>query len=352
MEKYRLRNTNTLLIVVFYILFSLIVIVFNYYQVKQTELNLLSRSLYNENSIFFTLKEKAAEINWSEIDTSEDYTIFSELGSVENNGSWKEILAIYFNKSTYYPPLADGRYFNDTDFYTNQNLAVIGKNIDKTELLEEKGELYYPFAGRNYKVIGIMGASYSSKIDDTVFVNLDSVISDYSMDSTVYVMNIAHSPITSEGEIPFRERDMPVYTFDRGGGGSVRAMNMGGQQLMLSFLAFILLLSTSTICAGYWMNRKRNEITVLWQCGIRFQVIGRRLLISYISVALGCYLFVAACSALFFKQLLSFNWNSLFLFAQGLVIGLLAVLLSAAISAGVFYVQMVKRITLKGKTYR
>ncbi|MFD2880040.1 hypothetical protein ACFTAO_35305 [Paenibacillus rhizoplanae] len=88
MEKYRLCNINTLLIAALFILLSLIVVVFNYYQVQHNELNQLSRGLYTKKIVYFFhhKKKKAAEINWSEIETSDDYTIFSELGSVEK---WK-----------------------------------------------------------------------------------------------------------------------------------------------------------------------------------------------------------------------------------------------------------------------
>ncbi|MEK4005052.1 ABC transporter permease [Paenibacillus sp. FSL H3-0333] len=352
MEKYRLCNVNNLLIAALFILLSLIVVVFNYYQVQHNELNQLSRGLYTKNSIFFTIKEKAIEINWSEIETSDDYTIFSELGSVEKNGSWQELRAIYFNKSTYDPPLAEGRFFNNADFYNNDNLAVIGKNIDGTDLLEKAGELYYTFAGRNYKVIGIMGAPYSSKLDDTVFVNLDSLQSDSFMDSTVYVMNIAHNPITSNLKLPFLQNDLPIHVFDRGDSGTVRAMNIGTQQLMVTFIFIILLFSTSVISALFWMNRKKSEILVLWQCGISLKTIGRRILSTYMAIALACYIFVATGSMLFFKLSLTFNRNSLFIFIQGLEIGLLAVLITSALVVWIFYVQVAKRITLKGKTYR
>ncbi|MFD2880039.1 ABC transporter permease [Paenibacillus rhizoplanae] len=156
-------------------------------------------------------------------------------------------------KSTYDPPLAEGRFFNDADFfYNNDNLAVIGKNIDGTDLLEKKRMSFIIlFAGRSYKVIGIMGASYSSKLDNTVLVNLDSLQSDSFMDSTVYVMNIAHSPITSDLKLPLLQNDLPIHVFDRGDSGTVRAMDIGTQQLMVTFIFIILLFSTSVISAFF-----------------------------------------------------------------------------------------------------
>ncbi|MFD1904797.1 hypothetical protein ACFSQ7_13215 [Paenibacillus rhizoplanae] len=80
-----------------------------------------------------------------------------------------------------------------------------------------------------------MGASYSSKLDNTVLVNLDSLQSDSFMDSTVYVMNIAHSPITSDLKLPLLQNDLPIHVFDRGDSGTVRAMDIGTQQLMVTF---------------------------------------------------------------------------------------------------------------------
>ncbi|KTD88338.1 ABC transporter permease [Paenibacillus etheri] len=352
MKKLRVLNIDTLLIVILYTMLSLIVIAFTYYQIKQIELNKLSRSLYNENSIFFTIKDNINEIDWSKIDTPHPYTIFSELGLVKKNESMQEIRAIYFKKNTYFPPLSAGRFFNSQDFNNNKNLAVIGKNIDKTELIEKNEKLYYPYQGKNYEVIGIMGASYSSIIDDTIFVNLDALESDASLKSNIFILNIKNNPITPEGNILFYDSKLAVYMFDRGDSGTVRALNTETQQITLCIAILILLLSSSVIFANYWNQIKKKEILILWYSGIKFKDIFNRFLLSFISITLGCYISVSIASLIFFRSLLLLNVNSFFMYSQGLIIGLLVILVSSVISVGIYFYHTVKQITLKGNAYK
>ncbi|QNR65245.1 ABC transporter permease [Paenibacillus peoriae] len=345
--KITTRN-STLWVAILYLMLSLIVISFSYYQVKHNELNTLSRSLYNENSISFTLNNQEEPLDWSKIDTSQSYTIFSELETIKFKNEIQDIRAIYFKNDTDLPPMVSGSFFNSTDFYSNKKLAVIGKNVDKSNIKKQNNKSYYKYQGRDYEIIGTMGAEYTSKLDNTILLNIDGVDLENSLQSKIYVLNIGKNPITPEGVLKFKDHTLSVNVFDRGMSGSTRFLNMDAFQVLILIFIILILICSSFIFAYYWINTKKTEILILWQSGIKTNQILKRYTISFFIITFICYLSICLISYLFLILNTSSNFNVLLRFSFEFLKGYVIILLSSAISVWISFNQTIKQITLKG----
>lgn len=340
-------RSSTLWVATLYLLLGLIVASFSYYQVKQNELNALSRSLYNENSIPFIVKNHEKPVDWSKIDTSQSYTIFAELETIKVKSELQDIRGIYFKNDTYFPPLVSGRFFNHTDFYNNKKVAVIGKNVDKTNVTEKNNKYYYQYQSENYEIIGTMGAEYSSKLDNTILLNIDGVSSE-SLQSKFHVLDISKNPITPDGVLKFKDNTLSVNVFDRGDSGSTRSLNMDVFHLMILIFIILILISSSFIFTYYWIEKKKTEILILWQSGITTNQIFKRYSIRYFLIITICYLSICLIGYLYLSLDISWNSDVLFKYSFEYLKGLILILLSSALSVWISFNQTIKQITLKG----
>ncbi|MDN4107009.1 ABC transporter permease [Paenibacillus polymyxa] len=345
--KITTRN-STLWVTILYLLLSLIVISFGYYQVKHKELNILSRSLYNENSISFTVDSHEEPLDWSKIDTSQSYTIFSELETIKFKNEIQDIRAIYFKNDTNLPPMVSGRFFNSTDFYSNKKIAVVGKNVDKTNIKIQNNKSYYNYHGRDFEIIGTMGAEYPSKLDNTVLLNIDGVDFKNSLQSKIYVLNINKNPITPEGIMKFKDSTLSVNVFDRGNSGSTRILNMDVLQALTLIFIILILICSSFIFAFYWIKTKKTEILILWQSGIKTDQIFKRFAMSFFLITFICYLAVCLISFLFLILNTSSNFNELLRYAFEFFKGYIIILLPSALSVWISFKKTIEQITLKG----
>ncbi|MGW8956239.1 ABC transporter permease [Paenibacillus sp. NPDC055715] len=340
-------RSSTLWVAILYVLLGLIVVSFSYYQVKQNEINTLSRSLYNEDSIFFTLKSHEKPMDWSKIDTSQSYTIFSELETIKVKHEIQDIRAIYFKNDTYLPPMVSGRYFSNRDFYNNKRFAVIGKNVDRINTKKQNDKYYYKYQDENFEIIGTMGAEYSSKLDNTILLNIDGVGSENSLQSKIHVLNISENPMT-EGVLKFKNYTLSVNVFDRGDTGSTRFLNMGAFHMMILIFIILILISSSFIFTYYWINKKKTEILILWQSGITTGQIFKRYAISYFLITFVCYLSICFISYLYLILSISSNIDVLLKYSFEFLKGYIPILLSSALSVWISFNQTIKQITLKG----
>lgn len=128
-----------------------------------------------------------------------DYVIFDDSF---NNAQLRGIL-VKGNINS--PKILDGRFFNETDFFANKKIVVIGENmIEHTYTKNEKR--YLSLFNDVYEVIGICGYGVNSIIDNMIFYNLDSIhLGDwgiYSIDgNNAAKTNLIVNTISNLGEI-------------------------------------------------------------------------------------------------------------------------------------------------------
>lgn len=345
--KIKLPRNATMLVVILYTLLSLIAVSFGYYQTEQQEIHRVSRSLYNTDSLYFTVKS-GVEIDWSQLDVSQPFTVFRELGLVKDREEWLDVRGVYYHHNTYRPPMISGRFFEESDFYKNKRIAIIGKNVARQtdNYSERDGKAYYWFQGMDFEITGTMGASYSSKLDNAIFFNMDAI---GRSGSEVYVMNIAENPISPDGSLKFKNNTVvSVYAFDRGDSGAARYINSADHSLRLFVAVALLMASSGFLFANYWIKEKDIEIKVLWQSGIPIRSMCLKFAGTYILAACLSYLSVGVTGCLFLTALGIFRSSAWLTFASYLIFGFGLLLLSSAPAIWVSIHSLVKPMVWKG----
>ncbi|MDR6226667.1 ABC transporter permease [Desmospora profundinema] len=347
-----LRINRIIWILVLYLLLSVIAVSFSFYQVKQQELNKLTRSLYNMNSISFVINNLDILVDWRKLKTTQPFTTFNDIGIVYRKIGDELVQynarGIYYHKNTYKPPMISGRFFEEADFYQEKRLAVIGKNVEKSEdnYIEQNGKKYYVFKGVYFEIIGTMGASYSSKIDDMILFNLDAIEQEEMGESAVYVMNIGKNPI-SNGSLQFGDHTVSVDVIDKGDLGVQRFLSMDVYQLVIFLLLLLILVSLTLLFTQYWLGKKSTEIRILWQLGIPIGRAYQRYAITLVLIASGCYLLVGLLSYWWLPRYLQ-NPQAGMMHTLHLIVGYGLILLSAGISMWLSFRKSIRQRLRKG----
>lgn len=263
------------------LLLSSLIVWTSFFLIKQHQLDVLSRGLYDVHPLTFTVKDSEQTIQWRELDLTGSFTVFVDLDP---------FYGFFYRNHTYNPPMVSGRFFREDDFYHNKKIAVIGKSVDSPFIEELKEE--------GFEIIGVMGATYSSKIDEMILLNLDAIEQGKPIDSAVYVLNYGHN--LEIDSLSFQKQTIAINRIDSGKSGVQRYLNTDFYQLLLLSILIVILVGFSVLSTYYWLGKKRVEIRVLWQLGIPVQHVFRRygfhlfltMTICFGMVSLGSYLWM------------------------------------------------------------
>lgn len=327
----RLQKNGTIFLVFLCILLGVMAASFSFYQIKQEELQMLSRGLYDPHPTTFTINDDQQTIDWRELHTSSPFTVFIEL-----DGPYR---GFFYKKNTYVPPLISGRFFQENDFYSGKKRVVVGQKVDQDIIdgIQQEG----------YEMIGVMGASYESQIDHIVLYNIDAIEQGNPLRSTVYVLNSRDPSISVEGSIPFHTTNIQAHLLDRNAMGALRFLDTEHFQLMIHGLFIILFASLNFLMIYYWLNQKKSEIHILWQMGISMNHPFRRYMIQFFCLASTSYWLVG---------LMSYGWpvtslmNSQirFMHIRHVLMGYGLMLLISGLSIVLVYVRLRKQIRERG----
>ncbi len=72
------------------------------------------------------------------------------------------------------PRILEGRFFNETDFFVNKKIVVVGENMTEYTYVKDR-KRYLSLFNDVYEVIGICGYGINSIMDSIIFYNLDSI---------------------------------------------------------------------------------------------------------------------------------------------------------------------------------
>ncbi|ABW19769.1 ABC transporter permease [Alkaliphilus oremlandii] len=103
--------------------------------------------------------------SYTEID---NYIMFDD--SFNNN----QIRGVLVKGKVGSPKILSGRFFNESDFFSEKKIVVIGENMVQ-HTYEENEKKYISLFDNAYEVIGICGYGLNSIMDNIIFYNLDSV---------------------------------------------------------------------------------------------------------------------------------------------------------------------------------
>lgn len=202
---------------------------------------------------------------------------------------------VYFNgifNNSY--NILEGRFFTNEDFKEDNNLAVIGKNVLKYTTLENNKR--YILRGLDkYEVIGIIGKEeLSSRYDDTILYNLNSVLKDNEnlYRNTWWIDSETISRIDLEEIIKNVDNNglIQVDTMEDSSPNPLNQAIKGLKTLIINFTLIILcVLLTLIMSILYWIDNISLEIGIRKNYGatnkdIFLDIVKRYILISIISI--------------------------------------------------------------------
>lgn len=170
------RMTHIIYIIVFLIVVLLINITLIFWKNTVSNQIIISNNLISRNAIELTL-EKNENISYAKLSKvgakCKKILIFNVLGETDE----ETIIAYFGNSKIDEKYLLKGRFFEKSDFLENKQIAIVGKNILSGQKINFQNDThYYIYNNEEYKIVGIVGYTHKSNLDNLVLLNLDSVI--------------------------------------------------------------------------------------------------------------------------------------------------------------------------------
>lgn len=95
--------------------------------------------------------------------------------------------AIYFNQYYINFPMKSGRFFRKSDLAVGNQVAVIGKNLEKNTYCKN-GDTYILLEGKEYEILGVIGYEEETMIDNYIYISL--LTADDVVHSSLYTLDI------------------------------------------------------------------------------------------------------------------------------------------------------------------
>lgn len=134
------------------------------------EIHKLNNGYYSLNTQAFSIRKKISTYE----DIKKIYSkclkgtiLYKEMSQVE------DLRGVLVKGNIKAPPIIEGRFFNENDFYKKKHLAIVGSK-QKERMFKKNSSTYIDIGGYPYEVIGIVGSKEKSLLDYTIYVNLDS----------------------------------------------------------------------------------------------------------------------------------------------------------------------------------
>ena len=159
-------------------------------------LNFGTRSDMNFNEFFtpgvmkiqVTTMGVAGEYEVDLTNLGENYTVTRNV-SMTTDYEKDSIRAVYSKGDNYIPPVYEGRYFTQEEFDSDAAVCVVGKLVVEHGSLKdgEDGKKYFTHYGVDYEVIGYIGTSKTTDLDNMVMLNMNCFNKDMHWFTGYYV---------------------------------------------------------------------------------------------------------------------------------------------------------------------
>jgi len=117
----------------------------------------------------------------------ENYTVTRNV-SMTTDYEKDSIRAVYSKGEYQIPTIYDGRYFTQEEFDSEAAVCVVGKLVAERALKEgEDGKKYFSHYGVDYEVIGYIGVSKATDLDNMVMLNMKRFNKDMHYFTTYYI---------------------------------------------------------------------------------------------------------------------------------------------------------------------
>lgn len=253
------------------------------YDLNRKTLQKESNSFYSENAMFFTASKEVGHFQ-------ELYQVLppsSVFYAVLPSGNWLDIRGFAVKGGTESPPMSAGRFFSASDFPSGEKRAVVGSHADLLEMGETS---YFQYREDLYEVIGVIGYSFPSKLDDMVLLSLnDEQLSD-AMRFVVDSSNLQNNADFLGQESIFGE----VTLFDPDAFDISKVIDRNKIQKITTLLLAAVLLLNVLLFLYFWVDAKFGVYSVKKANGYT----SRQLVLQTAAEVLLCCIPAAAIAAL------------------------------------------------------
>ncbi|NLB41960.1 MAG: hypothetical protein GX815_06810 [Clostridiales bacterium] len=232
------------------ILFVLVFVFFIGNIIAESNLrNQLSQGFYSDKAIRFNTKDDNNDVGLiiNKINNGILYKTNLDL----NN----DIRFVYIKGTINPPPMVDGKFLDE---FSRNNCAVVGKKrLDDCLYIGNK--YYYEFDGEQYEVIGVMGASFDSMIDRSIFIKKTKLVdlkgvfvldqSDITQDILQSFANINIMEMNNNGLKRFFRKELLNLTFY-------------GIAMLLVILSLIIVFEN-------WIEKRVKQIGIMQMLGLK-----------------------------------------------------------------------------------
>lgn len=182
--------------------------------------------------------------------------------------------AVVYKGNIILPPLLSGRFLSEDECLSDVPIAVIGKKHEGLTI-DRGGKRFMYYLNKEYEVVGVVGLSGESAMDDIIFVNLGSLTPEEQLNGTYYIdcssdNEAVYSEMFAKSEGLFgcglKRRDIPIAFIDVVSDGMYMKFHMKVLLILLGVITFLSVIIQST-------REKLIQISVMKIQGIRLQTI-------------------------------------------------------------------------------
>ncbi|MEC1599127.1 hypothetical protein P9D60_16875 [Bacillus spizizenii] len=270
--KFKISIEN---IYLFFFISIICLFAFSYenYQLKKNLIDKVSNDFYSEESEHLIIKGLSRDILKNIYKSSKkDFILYKENINPEDI----RVRAVILSGKIKSPPVIQGRFFQNTDFFKNEKMAVVGIDVDVKKL--NNGDECYVFEDECYKVIGRIGTKFKSKLNTFVYLNLDEVNSA----SVSYVLEEKKSGNELFSKVSNENLNIKIIDSEKKGTGRYLKQDRL-TYILFSILLLVIIVMNIFICQ-YWIYKKSITIAISFLIGIPNKYVYMNLFRKYISL--------------------------------------------------------------------
>lgn len=274
----------------------LFMMISNYLSTK--ELNTIARGFLTVDSQEFNV---SGDISALEFERAIKDNLPKSGAVLRKDFAEEEIIGIYNKKGFKSPSLIKGRFLDEEESFGDKKLAVIGQGLQHGIEIKDNKE-WIKINGDSYKVIGVIGAEYKSRLDSMIFIPLRLVNEIYSINGNIIVDGTENPEVfidkvksKLDGKVEFNKiesSDITIGTLDPSTGKSTEELinsNELNKNSITSYVYLIVFISAMLCVISisiYWYEKMKKEIIVCNMLGFYKTEIIFRYIKKYMAVVI------------------------------------------------------------------
>lgn len=194
------------------------------------------------------------------------------------------------------PPIIEGRFFNENDFYKNKYIAVVGTK-QKERIYKHNDGYVIDIGGYPYEVIGITGSG-NSLLDYTIYVNLDSFSEVDNSVGLFYLDGV--SAIAVKKTLEQLKDEVNVVNLNNYG--LINVFFGDFSSFVISICIIMSFLSLLVFFSYFWFYSHKKILDVMKIIGMSQKEKLKKILLLFAKTVLPAFFIVAISSLVLFTQ--------------------------------------------------